>query len=572
MRTLKLTLLFLAFSLVSMAQYAPEINANNIRLPRFENQAEIENKVQPAEGMLVYNKETKSNWVFDGVKWRNTVIENTNMGFPRMSNDEIYQNQGWNEGDWVYDTTFKALRIRVNERWFSMNSEDSISLGTIFFDGNVSISAIKGHYFSNTFTVAGTFRDSLTLDGHKIYADGGTDIFLANYNNHGKLLWLRRAGGTGFDYASKVEYDAAGNILVIGNFESTCNFNTPSSNASAISSFGQKDAFIAKFSIHGDLLWVRRGGGSLNDESVDLSISYTGEIFVTGNFRGTAVFSHTNSNVLLNSKGESDIFLIKYSSSGAILWARTAGGVEDDMVTSISRFDHIYGFHIAGRFKGTCEFTSPTSPLSSTLTSAGGFDNFVCKYTSEGELGGFLKRVGGSNDEFDAIVEFTNSGIILGGTFSGTIDFNTPTSTGSNTIVSAGSVDIFLQFYSSNGTPGTRYRIGGVYADLMKDINANGFDTYVTGNFNEKINFNNPSSYESNILISEGSNDFFVAKFNQQQKLINQKSFGGDFDDQVNNIDNLGDLSLVSGVWGGNALLKPSLNLRAGRFIWLTKF
>ena len=44
-------------------------------------------------------------------------------------------------------------------------------------------------------------------------AAGGNDIFVANYDANGALLWAKRAGGTGFDRGHGIAKDGAGNSL-----------------------------------------------------------------------------------------------------------------------------------------------------------------------------------------------------------------------------------------------------------------------------------------------------------------------------------------------------------------------
>jgi len=47
---------------------------------------------------------------------------------------------------------------------------------------------------------------------------GGIDIFVANYDPNGLLLWAKRAGGTGHDEGSGIAVNAAGHSTVTGFF------------------------------------------------------------------------------------------------------------------------------------------------------------------------------------------------------------------------------------------------------------------------------------------------------------------------------------------------------------------
>jgi len=78
------------------------------------------------------------------------------------------------------------------------------------------------------------------------------------------------------------------------------------------------DAFLAKYDADGRFLWVRQGGGSLHDYGMAVALDATANVYLVGNFDGSARFGGT----ILTSHGLSDVFLVKYSSAGELLWAR----------------------------------------------------------------------------------------------------------------------------------------------------------------------------------------------------------------------------------------------------------
>ena len=86
------------------------------------------------------------------------------------------------------------------------------------------------------------------------------DIFLAKYSQSGNLLWNLTAGGSGEDAASTVALDASGNAYIVGSFRNVATFGSFSR-----SSNGSDDAFIAKVSPSGSILWVQSFGGSNQD-------------------------------------------------------------------------------------------------------------------------------------------------------------------------------------------------------------------------------------------------------------------------------------------------------------------
>ena len=70
------TLIFSLFAITTYAQQATEIDSKSVKLPRYANQAAIELAIpitQRQQGMMVFNTETASNWLYNGVSWVNTL-------------------------------------------------------------------------------------------------------------------------------------------------------------------------------------------------------------------------------------------------------------------------------------------------------------------------------------------------------------------------------------------------------------------------------------------------------------------------------------------------------------------
>ena len=66
--------------------------------------------------------------------------------------------------------------------------------------------------------------ENLTVD---LVSNGGTDIFVAKYDTTGTLLWLRQIGGGGNDRATALAWDSAtGSLLVAGFFSGAVGFGS----------------------------------------------------------------------------------------------------------------------------------------------------------------------------------------------------------------------------------------------------------------------------------------------------------------------------------------------------------
>jgi len=181
---------------------------------------------------------------------------------------------------------------------------------------------------SGNILVTGFFDGTMSLGGSNLVSSGLEDIFLAKYDPAGNCLWVRQAGGTGYDEGWGVATDTAGNVYLIGLYQNTAAFGTAS-----VTSAGLSDIYIAKYDPNGALLWVSSAGGRDYDEAHAVAVDAAGNAYITGFFDANATFGAYS---LLNHSGSDDIFVAKCSSSGAFLWAVQAGGALDDQGNSIS--------------------------------------------------------------------------------------------------------------------------------------------------------------------------------------------------------------------------------------------
>jgi hypothetical protein len=162
----------------------------------------------------------------------------------------------------------------------------------------------------------GYFGSAVDFGGGPLTSAGGPDIFVAQFSAAGVHEWSRGMGGTGQDTGLSVGVDGGGNVVVTGYFQGTVNFG-----GSPLTSAGGTDIFLMKYSAAGAHVWSKRFGGASDDRGVGIAVSGAGDIVMTGYFNATADFGggpHV-------STGGVDIFLAKYSSAGAHTWSKVFG-------------------------------------------------------------------------------------------------------------------------------------------------------------------------------------------------------------------------------------------------------
>jgi len=123
--------------------------------------------------------------------------------------------------------------------------------------------------------------------------------------------WITKAGGTGNDEALSVTSDKNGNIIVAGYFSGSITFGT-----TTLSSSGAYDFFITKYNSIGNVLWAKKGGGSLNDQINSLTTDPWGNIIVTGAFQSSTMTIDT---LILSNSGSWDTFVARFDPQGNVL-------------------------------------------------------------------------------------------------------------------------------------------------------------------------------------------------------------------------------------------------------------
>jgi hypothetical protein len=371
--------------------------------------------------------------------------------------------------------------------------------------GNV---IVTGFFYSPTITFG-----TVTLTN---YEPGSADFFIVKYNSSGQVLWAKKAGGSCNEVGISCATDGLGNIYVTGVFtSSSVTFGTIQLNNSTtvVNSCSPGDIFLVKYSPNGNILWAKKAGGSSSDVAYGCTTDANRNVIVTGYFDSPSINFGTNN---LSNSGGTDIFLVKYDSNGNFIWAKKAGGADDDI--SISCCTDAQSNIIVTGFYG-----SPSINFGTTnLPCSGETDVFIAKYAPNGNLL-WAKKAGG--DDFELGMSCTSDAygnvIVVGSFYSSSIHF------GTTQLTNTGETDIFIAKYTTNGNLLWAKKIGGLDDDqcysCSVDINGN---IIITGIFDSpQLNFGTTS------LHSAGNEDIFIAKYSSGGNLLWAISAGGPDED-----------------------------------------
>jgi hypothetical protein len=387
----------------------------------------------------------------------------------------------------------------------SAPSKWAAGAGGVSFDSGNSIAAdLEGNCY-----VAGYFAGTAKFGNKEVASDGtAVDIFLVKYNRAGAIQWVQKAGGTGSDTANAVALDGGGNCYVTGSFSGTAAFS-----GTTLTSSGAGDIFLAKYNSDGALQWVQKAGGADSDVAYGLAVDRAGNCFMAGSFRGSATFGGQ----ALTSAGAEDIFLARYDTSGALQWAKQAGGPASDSANSIA-VDQQGRCYVTGRFRGSAIFQTRT------LASLGGDDIFLAKFDSAGTLMWANGAGGTGNDVANGVATDAKGDCYVTGYFSGRVTL------GSNVLSSAGEGDVFVVKYSSAGLLQWATQASGPAQDEGRGIavDSNG-NCYITG-------FSQRASFGASTLTPAGSWDVFFAGYSSAGALHYASAGGGGSSDSGNAI------------------------------------
>jgi hypothetical protein len=179
--------------------------------------------------------------------------------------------------------------------------------------------------------------------------------------------WAQRAGGPSFDYGNALVVDAGGNVYVTGFFSATCSFGPTI--VATLSSRGSTDAYLAKYSHSGALLWVQQFGGAGNDNGLGLALDAAGNVYATGYFQNTATLGTGAATQQLTSAGDDDIYVAKFSPAGTLQWAQRGGGPSSDLGRAVA-VDAAGNVYLTGRFTSSATLGGTT--LSNSQNSISG--------------------------------------------------------------------------------------------------------------------------------------------------------------------------------------------------------
>ena len=390
---------------------------------------------------------------------------------------------------------------------------------------------------------AGFFDGTIDFDPgggtSNLTAIGGDDAYVAKYNSAGQYQWAFNLGNTGDDAVTSLAVTKTGDLFVSGYFSGTADFD-PSAVAVNLTSNGSDDGFLAKYSALGNYQWAFNLGSTAGDDVYTIAVDTLDNVYASGSFVYTVDFDPSAAIAnLVWTQPYGEIFIAKYSPTGAYSWAFKVGGVNEASCNSIAVSDSGNVF-ATGHFRGTADFDGAAGVAN--LTATGTLEDiFVAKYDSSGQYKWAINVGNTATDKAFSIVINKAEESYVTGLFQSTVDFDPGAAIASLT---AQGNDIFIANYNATGNLKGAFKIGGLNADqgqaMVVDKQNN---VYATGFFQGIADFN-PGLVTNNIY-AVGVSDAFLFKV---PKALLKPSV-------VKNVSCKGDStgSAIAGIWGGTS-------------------
>ncbi len=193
-----------------------------------------------------------------------------------------------------------------------MNTWSGISTGK-----DISIDSLGSIYLIGAFNSDYIDFDNIRLYNPKFF---NYNIFIVKYDSNGNVNWARSIGGIENDEGNSIAVDKSGHIYITGTFQSPIIIFEDDTlfNSSVLSNF------IIQINESENSIKVKNF--SYNNFSLINSVTVDNDenVYMTGYFNNSKLI--INNDTLIKENIGANIFIVKYDSSGNILWLKNAGG------------------------------------------------------------------------------------------------------------------------------------------------------------------------------------------------------------------------------------------------------
>jgi hypothetical protein len=355
---------------------------------------------------------------------------------------------------------------------------------------------------------------------------GSWDAFVSKLDVNGSVQWSKIYGGSGNDGAKNGISTSDGGYIFTG--------KTQSNDGDVIGNHGTQDVWVVKLNQSGTIQWQRSYGGSGWDDSYMIKPTIDNGYIIIAE-------SSSQDGDLSEPSNYTDIWILKINSVGNIVWNKTYGGNFND-----------HGGSIIPLSDGSFIFSGYSNSTIGDITSnQGGFDYWIVKIDSNGNLI-WSKSYGGSDFDYaNEIIQLNDGNFLLTGQSE---------SLNGDVVGNHGDIDAFVLKLNTSGNIIWKKCFGGSLEDKLLSVRqTNNGRIFLVGGSN---------SSDGNLSSNQGNFDVWVLEINDNGDIIDGQSFGGEGEDAGCSLAVSSNNELVfradTGSYGGDVI-----GYHGGRDIWV---
>ncbi len=268
---------------------------------------------------------------------------------------------------------------------------------------------------------------------------GNLDAILRRQDTQGNVIWTRQFGTD--------EPDLAETIAVYGNALYVAGYTGGDLNGH--SNAGGLDAFVHKFDLDGNEIWVRQFGSGSGDQALGIAADASG-VYVSGRTEDVLPGQ--------SSAGGIDAFVRRYDHDGIEVWTQQFGtaGIDYAQGVALDGGNLYVGGWTTGAFTGQ--------------TSSGGTDSYVRKMDLSGNET-WTRQFGTVASDFGLDLVAGNSAVYISGWTGGALPGQS----------SPGGNDAYLRKYDDNGVEVWTRQFGSSGNDAVNGVTLDANGVYVAG-------------------------------------------------------------------------------------------
>ncbi|MES2478595.1 MAG: SBBP repeat-containing protein [Bacteroidota bacterium] len=423
----------------------------------------------------------------------------------------------------------QQLRYDVVEFKGELIIDPSLSWSTYYGGTNFDhVSAVVSN--SNSIFCSGSSLSNsniATIGAYKFSnPGGGADAFVVKMNSDGVRQWATYFGGFGGENGTSIALDNNGAVYLSGNTNSTSGISTAGAHQTVSASSGlEGEAYLAKFSNEGSLIWATYYGGEENEGDAFVATDISGNIFLSGNTKSsTGIATAGAHQTSLASPDFNDAFLAKFNSSGVRQWGTYYGGLSIERSYKVTT-DKMGNVYITGQTNSPSAIATMGTHQSAYAGSVGSTstDGYVAKFNTGG-LRQWCTYYGGSGSDiaYAAAIDDSLNVYLVGSTFS---TDKIASTAAYQTSWGGGVFDAFIAKLDKNGMRiwGTYY--GFIGEDVAYDVAVRGIkDVFISGYSSSNFNIASDSAFQKTL---GGGYDAMLLHFNDSGKRVWSSYYGG---------------------------------------------